>query len=200
MPTGRPPAHAPSTTTARASAIWVRTFHYRTTPEQLSRHLSYSSVRPTVSRSWRVAAETAAPLVAEPQATAPDADDRRRLYRWGGRFSVALVAMRARFGGDLDQYLIYLIFMLAEQAHRRAARSPAPADPAGEKPRERPAGPQGLNALSVAEITRIPRETVRRKLRAMVDQGHILRGEDGLYYPGPSTDLDRFFDELNALF
>ncbi len=193
MPIGRPPAHAPSTTTAaRASAIWVRTFDYRTAPEQLSRHLSYSSVRPTISRSWRVAAGTAAPLVAEPRATTPDADDRRRLYRWGGRFSVALVAMRARFGGDLDQYLIYLIFMLAEQAHQRAAHSPAAA------------GPQhriaGLNALSVAEITRIPRETVRRKLRAMVDQGHILRGEDGLYYPGPATDLDQFFDELNALF
>ena len=196
MPTGRPPAHAPSTTTARASAIWARTFDYRTASEQLSRHLTYSSVRPTVSRSWRVAAGTAAPVSAEPQATAPDADDRRRLYRWGGRFSVALVAMRARFGGDLDQYLIYLIFMLAEQAHRRAARSPVAAGP-----QSRIAGRiAGLNALSVAEITRIPRETVRRKLRAMVDQGHILRGEDGLYYPGPATDLDRFFDELNALF
>ena len=191
MPTGRPPAHAPSPTTARASAIWVQTFDYRTAPEQLSRHLSYSSVRPTISRSWRVAAGTAAPVVAEPQASAPEVDDRRRLYRWGGRFSVALVAMRARFGGDLDQYLIYLIFMLAEQAHQRAARS-ATAVP--------PARVAGLNALSVAEITRIPRETVRRKLRAMVDHGHILRGEDGLYYPGPATDLDRFFDELNALF
>ncbi len=81
--------------------------------------------------------------------------------------------------------------MLAEQAHRRA-RPPVAVGPRGRI--------AGLNALSVAEITRIPRETVRRKLRAMVDQGHILRGEDGLYYPGPATDLDRFFDELNALF
>ncbi len=192
MSIGRPPAHAPlTTTTARACAIWVRTFDYRTAPEQLSRHLSYSSVRPTISRSWRVAAGTAAPLIAESQAPAPDVDDRRRLYRWGGRFSVALVTMRARFGGDLDQYLIYLIFMLAQQAHRRAARS-ATAGPSGRV--------AGLNALSVAEITRIPRETVRRKLRTMVDQGHILRGEDGLYYPGPATNLDQFFDELNALF
>ena len=35
---------------------------------------------------------------------------------------------------------------------------------------------QGLNTLSIAEITGIPRETVRRKLKVLLDKNLIVRG------------------------
>lgn len=196
-----------------APIVWMRTLDYRAPSDHLGRRLSYSPVRPAVSRSWRLAVDGEAPAIDRPtrmpvprpdrplpgaplpNALLPDAatpttprasadDELRRLYKLGGRFSVGLIEMRRRFGGDLDQYLIYMIVMLAELAHRRAATAPSP---------------NGLNAFSIAEITCIPRETVRRKLRIMGDAGHIRRGADGLYYPGPGADLERFSTELNTL-
>ena len=41
---------------------------------------------------------------------------------------------------------------------------------------------------------------MRRKLAALTSSGHIVRGEDGLYYPGPAADLDRFFYDRSPLF
>jgi hypothetical protein len=90
-----------------------------------------------------------------------------------------LTEMRARFGGDLDQYLIHVVFMLAQHD-----RSP---------------GGGGLNVFSVAEITGIPRETVRRKLVAMAARGEVQRHDDGLYHPGPAVCLDDFFRDLARL-
>lgn len=216
-----------------APIVWMRTLDYRAPSEHLGRRLSYSPVRPAVSRSWRMAIDgeapaidrptrmpvpspdrplpdrplpdarlpkaplpdTSTPSTSTPSTPRPSADDElRRLYKWGGRFSVGLIEMRRRFGGDLDQYLIYMIVMLAELAHRRAANPPS-----GDGRANAPPAPNGLNAFSIAEITCIPRETVRRKLRIMGDAGHIRRGADGLYYPGPSADLERFSAELNTL-
>ncbi|HEX7760335.1 MAG TPA: hypothetical protein VF459_12585 [Caulobacteraceae bacterium] len=165
---------------------------YRAPSDHLGRRLSYSPVRPTVSRSWRLAIDDEASLPDASTPTTPrpsPGDELRRLYKRGGRFSVGLIEMRRRFGGDLDQYLIYMIVMLAELAHQRAAPPPAGAL----------APPHGLNPFSIAEITCIPRETVRRKLRIMIGAGHIRRGDDGLYYPGPDANLERFSGELNAL-
>jgi len=106
--------------------------------------------------------------------------------------SSTLVRMRARFAGDLDQYLIYLVFLLDDLAREIAVR---------EGPRRtRLAAPRGLNALSIAEVTDIPRETARRKLHLMVAAGYIERGYDGLYYLGDRFGLDQFFYELRPLF
>lgn len=119
----------------------------------------------------------------------------RFFYRWGGHLSSVLIKLRGAFDGDLDQFLIYLVFMLAELARVRAMEE------AVAKGAERVISkPRGLNALSIADITRIPRESVRRKLVALTASGRILRGEDGLYYPGPAADLDRFFYDLSPLF
>lgn len=122
-------------------------------------------------------------------------DVSRFFYKWGGAFSAVLVRLRGRYDGDLDQFLLHLVFMLTDLA---TANAIAEARAKGAKTviRKR----RGLNLLSLAEITRIPRESVRRKLAAMVERGLIVRESDGLYYPGPTSDIDRFFYTLSPLF
>lgn len=151
------PAQAPRTPTSAPEAM-----SFRPGAARLRRYLAYSATRPDQPAT----------------ASEPSAEETRRLYKWGGQFSAMLTEMRSRFGGDLDQYLIYVVFMLAQ--HDRG-----------------PGG--GLNVFSVAEITGIPRETVRRKLVAMAARGEVQRGEDGLYHPGPAASLDGFFRELARL-
>ncbi len=122
-------------------------------------------------------------------------DVSRFFYRWGGSLSSVLVKLRGRYDGDLDQFLLHLVFMLTELA---SANYAAEAKAKGAQTvivRRR-----GLNVLSLADITRIPRETVRRKLAAMVERELVVREEDGLYYSGPSSDIDQFFYALSPLF
>jgi len=113
-------------------------------------------------------------------------------YRWGGLLSSTLIRIRTRFHGDLDQYLIYLVFLLDDLGLTVAARE------AGRRRGVEQA--RGLNALSIAEVTTIPRETARRKLQLLVASGYIERGEDGLYYLGDRYGLDQFFYDLSPLF
>jgi hypothetical protein len=121
-----------------------------------------------------------------------DQDVIRFFYRWGGLLSQTLIGVRARFQGDLDQYLIYLIFLLDDLAREAGSRDASR--------RSRPSEPRGLNALSIAEITDIPRETTRRKLQMLVAGGYVERGYDGLYYLGERYGLDEFFFDLSPLF
>lgn len=122
-------------------------------------------------------------------------DVSRFFYKWGGSLSSVLVKVRGRYDGDLDQFLLHLIFMLTELA---CANLAAEARAKGAQnvivPR------RGLNVLSLAEITRVPRETVRRKLAAMAERGLVVREENGLYYCGPASDIDQFFYALSPLF
>jgi hypothetical protein len=130
------------------------------------------------------------PVAAAPDktgTTAIDEDTRLSLYAWGSSLSAMLVRVRDRFDGDLDQYLIHLVFVLAELAE---AKAPARVRPIGTQ--VRPSAPRGLNALSIAEITRIPRETTRRKLKALVRSGRVHRDSDGLYRLGGGLGLEDF--------
>lgn len=122
-------------------------------------------------------------------------DVARFFYRWGGTFSSVLARLRGRYDGDLDQFLIHLVFMLTELACVNAAAEAKAKGAQTVIVRRR-----GLNVLSLADITRIPRESVRRKLAALLERGLVERGEDGLYRLGPASDLDRFFYELAPLF
>lgn len=124
-----------------------------------------------------------------------DQDVWRFFYRWGGLLSSTLIRIRSRFDGDLDQYLLYLIFLLAELS-QIAAR--ADAEARGHRPQQ--SVRRGMNALSLAEITRIPRETARRKLQLLVEHSYLTRGETGLYYLGDRYGLDAFFADLRPLF
>lgn len=122
-------------------------------------------------------------------------DVSRFFYKWGGTFSAVLTRLRGRYDGDLDQFLIHLVFMLTDLASANAMVE-ARVKGAVTVIRRR----RGLNVLSLADITRIPRESVRRKLALMVDRGLVVREPDGLYYPGPASDIDAFFFALSPLF
>lgn len=130
----------------------------------------------------------------EPSPGYLDQDARKFFYKWGGLLSVTLIRIRGRFEGDLDRYLIYLVFLLAELSQLVAAGEVARRG-ARAAPR-----PRGLNALSIAEITRVPRETTRRKLQSLIDTGYLVRGADGLYYLGDKYGVDAFFYDLSPLF
>ncbi len=135
------------------------------------------------------------PRSVEPSPGYLDQDARKFFYKWGGLLSAALIRIRGRFDGDLDRYLIYLVFLLTELAQIVAAGE---AEARGG--RAAPYRPKGLNALSLADITRVPRETTRRKLQALLDADYLTRGEDGLYYLGDRYGVDAFFYDLSPLF
>lgn len=122
-------------------------------------------------------------------------DVSRFFYKWGGSLSSVLVRLRGRYDGDLDQFLLHLVFMLTELASANFAAEARVKGATTVIVRRR-----GLNVLSLAEITRVPRETVRRKLAAMAENGLVVREADGLFYSGPASDIDAFFYALSPLF
>lgn len=108
-------------------------------------------------------------------------------YRWSVCFSAALIRFRQHFSGDLDQFLIYLIVAMGDLEHRAAGTAM-----------------KGINGLSISDITRIPRETTRRKLQDLAATGHIRAGEDGLWYLNDSGsdfsgEFERFFEQTKCL-
>lgn len=149
-------------------------------------------------RPASAASDTAKPLVAaepaswdEPYSGYLDQDVSRFFYRFGGHLSATLIRVRGRFDGDLDQYLLYLIFLLSELSDSMAGAASGPRTFVRRR---------GLNALSLSDITQIPRETARRKLLALADQGYLVRDDDGLFMLGDRYGLDQFFADLRPLF
>ncbi|MBU4435956.1 MAG: hypothetical protein KKC14_16270 [Alphaproteobacteria bacterium] len=120
-------------------------------------------------------------------------DKSKILYRWIGLFLSTLIKRRNYYSGDLDQFMIHMVLVLGEiKAMNVAAdarsRSAAP-----------PAAVRGVNVQSLSDITRIPRESVRRKLTMLIESGLVRRNADGLLYVGPSSDLNAFFEDLSPL-
>ncbi|SIO44344.1 hypothetical protein SAMN05444722_2184 [Rhodovulum sp. ES.010] len=74
----------------------------------------------------------------------------------------ALAALRLQMDGDLDRALILLTLFIAAACKERAS--------ANLNARE-----DTLNASVIARITGIPRESVRRKLEAMREDGWVVR-------------------------
>lgn len=125
---------------------------------------------------------------ADNSAPTREQDMQRLFYRWSGQFSAVLIRTRARFDGDLDQYVLYLTFLLSELADRINGEAGAPRQQ------------RGLNALSLSEITGIPRESARRKLLLLAANGYLNRDSDGLFTLADRYGLDSFFEELKPLF
>lgn len=102
-----------------------------------------------------------------------DRGDVKMLYKISKTLSASLIDLRKMFFGDLDLLLIYLVFAMGDLSRRADG---------GE--------PRGINALSVADITLIPRETTRRKLRELAAGDFLHCGCDGLWYLGEAAKLD----------
>ena len=133
---------------------------------------------------------------ADPAPACANPDEVRRLfYRWGDLLSSTLVRIRQRFDGDLDQYLLSQVFLQAELSQ---SVSRAEAESRGLQDAAWPQ--RGMNALSLADITRIPRESARRKLQILAAGGYLARGDDGLYYLGLRYSLDAYLADLGPLF
>jgi hypothetical protein len=103
----------------------------------------------------------------------------RLSYRWCQRWTETLTRLRRQFDGDLDQYLLLLVFEQGEMA-----RAVSCLEGTVRKSVAVRAEPRGMNAMSVAEICGIPRESARRKLKRLIERQAIELGPDGLYYLG----------------
>ena len=101
-----------------------------------------------------------------------------------------LLRLYRAFDGDMAE-----IIVLGEIAQRNASRlfGAGPANGGsrvGEvlrDPAQRQAHLVPCNALSVAETTGIPRETVRRKVQKLIARGWIVREADGYLYVTPAV-------------
>lgn len=90
-------------------------------------------------------------------------------YCWVQFFTEHLVDVSRQFGGDLQ---IVLILALVGQRLLEKHR--------GEQPESvSPDDPVGINASRIADITCIPRQTVRRKLQTLAGHGWIHQKSDG---------------------
>lgn len=94
------------------------------------------------------------------------------------------IARRRVHLGDMDQALVAGVVAVGSVDH--LFRQPKFRDAYGDY-REiiGVEGQRGVNALSVAGATGIPRETVRRKLKELVARGILMEKRRGLYIMSP---------------
>lgn len=103
-----------------------------------------------------------------------------------------LVACRRACDGDLDLFLVLTII-----GERSFTARNAPSGMSLEDFAERPVSTvrsEAINLQSIADYSGIPRETVRRKLAALVARGWVSRDAHGFY---AATDLAK--DNLSEL-
>jgi hypothetical protein len=91
-------------------------------------------------------------------------------------FSELLIEARRHFDGDLDKLLILAV--IGTRTVPLGSSSPITAEQfqAGH-PMTRMS--RAINIQSIADVTGIPRETVRRKVKAMIDRGWLQWIENG---------------------
>ena len=95
-------------------------------------------------------------------------------YRFVEFFTEHLADVSRAFGGDLQQALVLAVLgqvrlraVREAMARGEALAPPLPGD--------------GTTASRIADVTGIPRETVRRKLKALRNKGWISQGDDRLW-------------------
>ncbi len=98
-------------------------------------------------------------------------------YRFVEFFVEHLSDVSRAFHGDLQAMIV---LALVGQVQMRATRA---AVEAGIDPRAIPAERVSITASRIADVTRIPRETVRRKLGLLGDKGWVRRNPDGSWRP-----------------
>lgn len=102
-------------------------------------------------------------------------DYRAYQYRFVEFFIEHLTDISRVFRGDLQAMIVLAI---VGQVQLRATRNALQAglDPADLSPER-----LSVNASSIAEVTGIPRETVRRKLDKLVERGWLIRNPDSSF-------------------
>lgn len=97
-----------------------------------------------------------------------------------------LIALRETCDGDLDKALIMAVI-----GDRHFAKRISPDAPKLENlgATEVTPGPS-VNALSIAQFTKIPRETVRRKVKSLVDLGWVSADVQGNLVPTRKAAID----------
>ena len=83
-----------------------------------------------------------------------------------------LIALRRDFEGDLDALLILLVISIGTESQNWEQVLDGSIDGKAGRP---------TNTTSLAEITGIPRESVRRKATKLVERGLLARGSRGDY-------------------
>ncbi|MCU0854872.1 MAG: hypothetical protein MUF63_08225 [Rhodobacteraceae bacterium] len=106
-------------------------------------------------------------------------------YRFVEFFVEHLEDVSRVFRGDLQQVIVLAII---GQLRLRATRS---AVLAGEDPMAIPAERCAIGASRIADVTAIPRETVRRKLELLEQRGWIERLEDGTWTLSYEDEISR---------
>jgi DNA-binding transcriptional ArsR family regulator len=84
-----------------------------------------------------------------------------------------LADLSREFGGDLQAMMVLAV---VGQARIRTVREATEAGPDTVQPA---AAPSGVTASRLADITGVPRQTVRRKLAALADKGWVKQLPDG---------------------
>jgi hypothetical protein len=88
-----------------------------------------------------------------------------------------LIHCREHFDGDLDLFLVLAV--IGDRSFASGVVS-VDMDYAGFMDDERQrTPPQPINSLSISSFSRIPRETVRRKVKQLMDRGWVVRDENG---------------------
>jgi DNA-binding transcriptional ArsR family regulator len=98
-------------------------------------------------------------------------------HAWSQFFVAHLSDLRRHFG-DLDEALLLAAFGLGPIGDLRRAAHRRPGAAAQAFP-ARPVSPGITNAMRLAEVTGIPRETVRRKLDRFRARGWVEQERDG---------------------
>jgi len=101
-------------------------------------------------------------------------DYRRYQYAFVEFLVDHLTGVSKAFDGDLQQVLVLAVIgQVRLRGHRTAGEA------GGVPP---PAETLSITASRLADVTGIPRETVRRKLKLLEDRGWIARRPDGAWY------------------
>ena len=95
-----------------------------------------------------------------------------------------LVAVRTHFGGDLDQFIIFLLISLRTAQHPAASGI----DPHAVRRGEVTSYPSLFtNVRSISASTHIPYETTRRKVASLVEKGFVERRDEYLTITVPAS-------------
>jgi hypothetical protein len=108
-----------------------------------------------------------------------------------------LTSARRSFDGDLDKYVILLVVTIRAANHPQFVKNIEIARAQGKAAPSFPS--LGVNIQSIADSIGAPKETIRRKVADMVEEGWIERRGNHLYLTAAAYQEHKFVRELMHL-